>query len=158
MEVRGAYAYDGDSVSLKTGVVNKEPSKTVQSQEEESNINSIVNRFLKTGVLPDNFRTPQQMLADVSDVNSDFHAAWNLVAAARDSFMMLPAQVRERFGNDPGLYFDFVESNPDAETIEKFGLGRKDAEKVAAAIKASEAGEGAVSEGSRASAGAPKEG
>lgn len=147
VEVRGAYSYDSDAVSAEAVISDYGPSKTVQSQEEEANINSIVNRFLKTGALPDNFRTPGQLLEDVTDVNNDFHAAWNLVAAARESFMMLPAQVRSRFDNDPGLYFDFIESNPDADTVEKFGLGRKDAETVAAAAAASPSSKGGSTEG-----------
>lgn len=52
--------YERQRVSLG----NFPPSKTIQSETDNTNINNIVQRFRRTGIIPPDDRTPQ--FADVS--------------------------------------------------------------------------------------------
>lgn len=78
--------------------------KTVQSSKEEADINTIVERFGVTGQLPQNVRTPLE--GDFTNA-IDFRTAMDAVISAQRSFDAMPANVRKRFGNDPGEFVDF---------------------------------------------------
>lgn len=119
MFLRSPFAYDGDSVSFETGLECLDPTRTQQSQAEEADINTIVRRFGITGKLPDNVRPPTY--ADFNDV-FDFHSAQNAIIAAKDSFMRMPAAIRARFDNDPGLFVDFCSDPENVDEMVKLGL------------------------------------
>lgn len=100
-------------------LVCRDASRAKQEFREETDINTIVKRFGITGKLPQGVRMP--MYGDFTEV-SNFHEAVNAIAAARESFSAMPAEVRARFGNDPERFVQFCgdESNR-AEAI-KLGL------------------------------------
>lgn len=101
--------------SLRTGLKCEDPSLAQQNQEAESNINTIVGRFLKTGLLPQIQLPP--LLEDFADV-FDFQSAMNTMAAAKHSFMQLPADIRSAFQNDPHNFvsqIDAMLADTDAE-------------------------------------------
>ena len=75
-------------------VLHADPSKAQQSAKEETDINTIVDRFLKTGALPP-VRVPPTY-SDFAEV-FDFQSAMNTVNAAKESFLALPAGVRNSF-------------------------------------------------------------
>lgn len=102
--IRSAYNYDRDAISLVTGLLCDDPSLTVQSDAEDADINTIVKRFGLTGLLPNNVRAPES--ADFTDV-FDFQSAMNALRATQEAFMEMPADVRDRFGNDPAKFADF---------------------------------------------------
>ena len=52
-------------------------------------------------------RVPQ--FGDYSGMPS-YQEAQNVLVAANNAFSSLPSKVRERFGNDPAAYFEFVQS------------------------------------------------
>jgi len=117
--VRQAYGYDGDAVSAETGLLCLDESLTLQSEKDESDINTIVKRFGLTGELPEGVRPPTY--GDFTQV-FDFQSAQNALVAARESFMEMPADVRYRFKNDPQEFVDFC-SNPDnLDEMRKLGL------------------------------------
>ena len=107
--LRSGFNYDRDSVSLETGLRCDDPSLTQQQFKDESDINTIVDRFMKSGVLPDPVRMPQ--FVDVEGV-FDYQTAMNAVRQADESFMRLDAKLRARFNNSPQQFLDFV-SHPD---------------------------------------------
>lgn len=90
-----------------------------QADFEKADINHILDRFVRTGILESVSRT-QGSYGDFSDI-TDFHSALLQVEHAKESFMTLPATLRERFENDPGRFLDFV-SNP-ANEAEMASLG-----------------------------------
>lgn len=101
------------------GIDCPEPGKTIQSQKEEADINTIVKRFGLSGQLPQNVRVP---LNDDFDGIFDYQSALNLVIEADRAFGAMPAEVRKRFGNDPADFVDFV-SNPDnQDEARKLGI------------------------------------
>lgn len=117
--VRSGNNYDMNSVSDETGLRCDDPSLTQQQFKEESDINTIVERFGLTGELPNNVRAP--MYADFVEA-IDFHSAMNAIRQAEESFMAMPADVRARFGNDPGRFVDFVNDDSNRAEAEKLGL------------------------------------
>lgn len=102
MKVRTQYNYDADADAVATGLECKDPSLAQQHARDDSDINTIVNRYLKSGVLPVIPMPPgDEEFADIFD----FQSAMNVIAAANQAFGRLPAEIRKRFGNDPA---DFV--------------------------------------------------
>lgn len=119
IEPRHAYNYDADQVSLETALACKDPSKAVQSQKSETDINEIVRRFAQTGQLPMPTHLPTN--ADFDQV-LDFQTAMNTIRAAQESFQALPAPVRERFGNDPAEFVNFCSTEGNEAELRKLGL------------------------------------
>ena len=92
---------------------------TQQSFKEDCDINTIVRRFGLTGQLPQDVRAPTY--GDFTAV-TDFHSAMNALREAQEAFMLMPAEVRERFRNDPGAFVDFCSDPANAEEARKLGL------------------------------------
>lgn len=117
--IRDAYNYDRDLVSDETGLMCLDDSRTKQSFAEECDINTIVRRFNLTGQLPSNVRAPTY--GDFEEV-FDYHSAMNAILEAERSFMMMPAEVRDRFGNDPQRFLEFVNDDHNRDEAVKLGL------------------------------------
>lgn len=107
MKFNSRYSVTGE----KPGIKFDQPSQTLQSFKDDADINCIIARFENTGVLVDPTvpvsRTPQ--FGDYSEMPS-YQEAQNVIVAANNAFNDLSAKIRERFGNDPAAYFDFVQS------------------------------------------------
>lgn len=115
-----AAAYDKfDIQSEKTGLTCLDDSLTQQQFKEEADINTIVNRFLKTGVLPTPNTFPQYV--DFEGV-FDYQSAMNLVRAADESFMRMDAKLRSRFNNSPQEFLEFFADPANSEEAIRLGL------------------------------------
>ena len=79
-----------------------------QSFKDECDINNIVARYEKTGVLT-HLNASQATYADVSEL-SGYQDALDKVEAARKLFMGLPSELRAQFDNDPAKYLDALGS------------------------------------------------
>lgn len=118
MKFRNPFNYDADLVSYGTGLlIDPAESMTQQHFADECDINTIVQRFLKTGEMPPNVNFGE---IDVSEVG-DFHDALNIVRAAQEEFNRLPSRVRERFNNEPARLMEFV--NSESHRAEALALG-----------------------------------
>ena len=115
---RSAYNYDMDLASDQSGLKCLDPSLTQQQFKEESDINTIVDRFMKSGVLPTPVNMPQYV--DFEGI-FDFQSAMNAVRAADENFMRMDAKVRARFNNSPQEFLEFF-ANPE-NTQEAIRLG-----------------------------------
>ncbi len=93
--------------------------RTEQSHTKACNINSIMQKFQKTGAIEHLRRHPPKY-GDVT--GADFLAAQVLVAEHKTVFEELPSQLRAEFDNDPAQYLDFVVDPENAEFLEKEGL------------------------------------
>lgn len=119
--VRQVFKYDADSVSRETGLFcDPAEGLTDPSHKDECDINEIVRRFGITGELPQAVAIP--LSGDFTDVVTDFHSAMNMVRSAEEGFMALPADIRQRFGNDPGQLISFLEDDKNREEAEKLGI------------------------------------
>lgn len=117
--LRTAYNYDMDKASEESGLVCNDPSMAQQQFLEESDINTIVNRFGLNGELPDVLRAPSY--GDYTEI-SDFHSAMNAVKSAEANFMQMPADIRARFLNDPQRFLEFVSDDSNYDEARKLGL------------------------------------
>lgn len=95
--------------------------RTKQSFKAECDVNVIMQRYQKTGIL-DFANKHEPQYGDCTGV--EFQAGMNLVARAREMFEDLPAQVRSRFDNDPAQLLDFVQHAENREEAIKLGLVR----------------------------------
>ena len=86
-----------------------EMSLTKQSFEAECNFNNIMEKYVRTGQLPDNVKTTPPIYADVSDMPSYMEAQQILINAG-NAFRALPSDVRDFFANDPARYLDFMDN------------------------------------------------
>lgn len=122
MKFNSRYSVTGE----KPGITFQQPSMTVQSFKDDADINCIIARYQNTGILVDPTvpvsRTPQ--FGDFSDMPS-FQEAQNVIVAATNAFYALSSKVRERFGNNPAAYFDFVRNLKEGsdEYVEAINLG-----------------------------------
>ena len=116
---RSAYNYDMDLASDKAGLKCEDDSLTQQQFKEESDINTIVNRFLKSGVLPTPVNMPQYV--DYEGV-FDFQSAMNVVRQADENFMRMDANVRARFNNSPQEFLEFFGNPNNSEEAIRLGL------------------------------------
>lgn len=107
MKFNSRYSVTGE----KPGITFTDPSATLQSFKDDADINCIIARYENTGVLVDPTvpvsRIPQ--FGDYSDMPS-YQEAQNVLVAANNAFYSLASNIRERFGNDPAAYFEFVQS------------------------------------------------
>lgn len=99
--------------------------KTQQQFRRECDINHILAKFKKTGVINDAILNQrQQIFADVTEIG-DFQDSQNKILAARDAFNTLPSAIRTRFGNDPGTLLDFCADPENKEEAIELGIFRK---------------------------------
>lgn len=117
--LRTPYNYDTNKASDEAGLQCLDPSLTQQQFKEEADINTIVDRFLKSGVLPNPVNMPQYV--DYEGV-FDFQSAMNVVRQADENFMRLDSKVRSRFNNSPQEFLEFFANPDNAEEAIRLGL------------------------------------
>lgn len=98
---------------------SKSPSMTSQHPAEETDINKIIGRLQKGQVVMTSAGQP--FYGDVSDLGG-LQEAIMKVQEAEDLFMQYPAQVRERFDNDPVKMVQFLEDANNHQEAVKLGL------------------------------------
>ena len=117
--VRSPYNYDTKAASDESGLKCEDPSRTIQSFAQESDINWIVENFTRNGVLPEQ-RQPQ--FGDFTNLPTDYHIAMNQIRNADAAFMTLPAKVRSEFDNDPGKLLAFVSDPKNFDRAVELGI------------------------------------
>lgn len=114
-------AYSGHvRVATPVGV-----SRTKQQFVEECDINTIMRRYQSTGILPGMERAAGARYIDCT--GADYQEAMLLVASAKTAFAEMPAQIRDRFGNDPRRLMEFLEDDRNLEEARELGLARPEA-------------------------------
>ena len=90
----------------------QKPTATKQEFKEECNVNKIVANFLRTGNMELINKSKGQFL-DLTQLPVSFHEALNLVSDATQAFMLLPSELREKYGNDVSSFLAAAYENPD---------------------------------------------
>lgn len=98
---------------------SNDPGVTDGSQAAECDVNLIVDRFTKTGILPG--VDAERMYADVSDVGS-YQESLHIVMKAQEQFDSLDPFIRKKFDNDPGKFLEFCSDDKNREELVKLGL------------------------------------
>lgn len=103
----GLRRYDAKKLSDALAIdTTLEPTLVQQQFADEVDVNTIVRRFGITREMP--FGTAEGVYADFSGV-TDYQSALDKISDARERFMGLPPDVRERFNNDPGELIEFAQ-------------------------------------------------
>lgn len=95
-----------------------------QSFKEECDINTIMAKYIRTGVL-DFVAKHEPRYGDCT--GQDFQDAQLLIAGAQSMFQDLPAAIRARFDNDPAQFLDFVDDPDSREEAREMGLLKPEA-------------------------------
>lgn len=103
-------------------------SRTKQSDALASDINSIMSKWIKDGVVPIAGRIPKY--GDFS-TSVDFHLALSRVKEAEAEFWHLPPAVRKVCENDPGKFLDLVMTPEGRRQLEGVGLTKEAAPETA---------------------------
>lgn len=106
----------------RVGVSFKQPSLAKQAFKDECDINNIMKRFERDGIL-NHFNQYGGQYGDFTDA-PDYHDAMNKITAANEMFLTLPAAIRARFSNDPGEFLAFVDKPENANALIEMGLAR----------------------------------
>lgn len=120
MELRNAYER-----GVKPGITYVGDSLTQQHFKDECDINKIIERFTRTGLLPQ-YPGDNMEYGDYTSVAS-YHEAMTILANAQAQFDSLPSSVRDKFDNDPAKMLDFVSKQDNIEESVKLGLLNKQA-------------------------------
>lgn len=126
---RSAYDCQSDAVSRCVALSFPDSEgkfgRTKQSFKDECDINNIMKRFARTGVL--DFAARQEpRYGDCTGL--EFTESMQRVAAANTMFHELPSHIRDRFKNSPAAFLDFVNNDANRVEAEKMGLLKVKAE------------------------------
>lgn len=100
-----------------------EASKTKQSQAKKADINNIIKRYKRTGILgdPATIGKRKAIFADCTQV-SDFYELQNKIVSANNAFNTLPSDVRNKFNNEPEELIRFLQDDANYEEAVRLGL------------------------------------
>lgn len=94
---------------------------TRQEFAEECDINVLLARYEKTGVL-NHFNRGEAAYLDLSEGVPDLMTAMAVLDKAQTAFMSLDARTRAEFDNDPVKFVQFAEDPANLERMREFGL------------------------------------
>lgn len=95
-------------------------SRTKQEFVKECDIQNILKKFVKTGVLTHLAKYGGRY--DELPSGLDFQAAMETVAEGSSAFESLPSQLRNRFHNDPREFLTFVQNPENLDELRELGL------------------------------------
>lgn len=99
------------------------PTRTKQSFREQVNVNSIIARHRKSGML-DHVNGKQPFYGDVSNIRS-YQEALNVVNTASELFNGMSASIRRRFDNDPLRMIEFLQDPRNLQEAQELGMVAK---------------------------------
>jgi len=94
---------------------------TEQNHKDETDINQIVRKYNKTGLI-DHLNQFEKQYGDMTGY--DYQDAMNTVAAANTMFEGLPSAIRNKFDNDPAKFINFVDDESNADKLVEMGLAK----------------------------------
>lgn len=102
---------------------NPLPTPTQQHLKAECDINNILRQYDKTGLIT-HVNNATAQYGDFTEVN-EYQESLNRVIAAQDAFAALPSDVRKRFANDPGEFFEFATDPSNFDAMVDMGLAER---------------------------------
>ena len=94
-------------------------SMTDPQYKKDCDMNEILKRYKVTGQLPTKPVPPS--FGDFTNVDS-YDKVFSMVEDAKGQFAALPSEIRDRFGNDPKAYCNFVMNPANVDECVKLGL------------------------------------
>lgn len=109
---------------IKQQLVCNDPSRAKQSMKDECDINFIMAKYQKTGLV-NHLSRFQGEYGDFPDLTLDFQEAMQALADASEMFETIPASIRKRFNNDPGEFLSFATDPQNQSELQRLGLAPK---------------------------------
>jgi len=106
----------------KYSIIFTEPTMAQQQFKEECNINSIMKRYQKTGII-DHYNKYEPHYGEISPMS--FHEAQNTIATANTMFEELPSSARKKFKHDPAVFLEYVQDPANADSLRDLGLAER---------------------------------
>lgn len=103
---------------VKTQVTGE--SMAQQNMKAETDINTIVSRYMRTGQMGNPVSEKRPIFGDFTSL--EFMDMQNSIADINQEFSSLPSRVRRRFGDDPHQLIRFVEKPENMAEAIKLGL------------------------------------
>lgn len=106
------YTRENGSVGVRTifeDDVPEDKSRTKQQFKNECDINKIMHKARRNGIMP-KLNTRQPKYGDFTSIG-EYRDVMDRLNQADESFASLPAETRNFFANDPALLIDFI-NNP----------------------------------------------
>lgn len=94
-------------------------SLTQQHSKDEVDINNIMKRYIKTGVI-DHVAKYQGQYTENNE--TDYHTSMNMIIKADEMFFDLPSAVRKQFNNSPPEFLAFVSDKANHSKLQEMGL------------------------------------
>lgn len=95
------------------------PSLTRQEFAEECDVNTIMERYEHTGVLP---AGGEAFYYDFTSLPTSMMESMDVMRNATEAFMTLPAKVRREFENDAASFVDFASDPENLPQMRTWGL------------------------------------
>lgn len=105
---------------LRIQTINSEPTMTQQQFKDEVNINNIMKKYQRTGVIT-HLNNRQGKFADISNA-PDYLEAQQIIVKADQAFDQLPSDIRQRFHNDPAEMLAFINNPKNHDEGVKLGI------------------------------------
>ena len=99
------------------------PSLAKQSFKEECDINNIMRKFEKQGLV-DHLNTHKGDYGDFIGFQ-DYQSSLNQILSAQEAFMTIPSKIRFTFNNDPIEFLKFVHDPANEAEMVAMGLARE---------------------------------
>lgn len=93
---------------------------TQQSFKEQCDVNNILKKFERTGML-DHASRFQGSYGDFVGAQ-EYHEYMNNVVSAQQMFDQMPAAWRKRFGNDPAQFLEFMDDPENVDEMRSLGM------------------------------------
>ncbi len=96
------------------------PSLAKQSFASECDINNIMRKYQKTGLI-EHLNTHQGDYGNFIGFE-DYHQSLNQILEAQESFASIPSSVRRQFNNDPEVFLKFAQNPENLDQMIEMGL------------------------------------
>lgn len=90
-----------------TGLTFTQPSLVKPQFAADCDLHNIIDRFMRTGQLPPSHERPS--IEDATTLPDNFQDVMDTAVKVRQQFDMLPAEEREKFGDDPDAWLASVQ-------------------------------------------------
>lgn len=98
---------------------------TEQHHKDACSISTILAQYDRTGLITHVSRAVAQY-GDFTEVN-EYRDSLHVVMRADEAFRALPSDVRRRFDNDPGAFFEFATDPANFDEMVEMGLAEREA-------------------------------
>ncbi len=112
--------------------VNDDESLTVQSDEQNANVNEILRKFKAVGIV-DHLNRGEAMFPDISEF-TDFADAMRIAKEAEREFDTLPSKIREIFHHDVAEWLDAAHDQEKRDALVAAGIIEAPVEEISPAV------------------------